>query len=82
MGENRIQSDCEDIDIKINEQVGEKRSTVGAHRNVECLHGAVPRRLLSVKSARPKLLSANATVTNGGKCRRPRQDKLKKSLLA
>ena len=26
-------------------------------------HGAVPRRLLSVKMARPKLLSANATVT-------------------
>ena len=46
------------------------------------LHGAVPRRLLSVKSAHPKLLSANATVTNGGKCQRPRQDKLKKSLLA
>jgi hypothetical protein len=36
------------------------------------LHGAVPRRLLSVKSAHPKLLSANATVTNGGKCQRPR----------
>ena len=27
------------------------------------VHGAVPRRLLSLKTARPKLLSANATVT-------------------
>jgi hypothetical protein len=30
---------------------------------LEPVHGAVPRRLLSVKTARPKLLSANATVT-------------------
>jgi hypothetical protein len=27
------------------------------------VHGAVPRRLLSVTTARPQLLSANATVT-------------------